>query len=122
MTKEDQVIECEKRLIQAVKCSDIDSLEELLDDNLIFIIPSGLNINKQVDIENYRSGLISVKEIEIEEQIFSCMDDTVVVSVVLNLKANYADQNIDGTYRYLRVWKFSKNVWKVIAGSAIRIN
>lgn len=121
MTKEEQIIECEKRLLQAVKSSEIDTLEELLDDNLIFNIPSGLTINKRKDIENYRLGLISVKNIEIEEQIISCIDETVIVSVVLKLKANYSDQNIDGMYRYLRVWKLSKNIWKVIAGSAIRI-
>lgn len=41
MTQEEQIIKSEKRLLEAMKTSDINVLDELLHDNLIFNIPTG---------------------------------------------------------------------------------
>jgi hypothetical protein len=41
MTQEDQIVQCEKRLLEAVKTSDIKVLDELFHDNLVFNIPTG---------------------------------------------------------------------------------
>ena len=121
MTQEEQIIDAENRLVIAMKTGDVDTLNELLHDDLIFNVPTGQTITKQIDIENYRSGTMSVHEIEISDRIISTMDDVSIVAVTFYLKAKYADQIIDGTYRYLRVWKLSDKSWKVIGGSGIEL-
>ena len=117
MTQEEQIIDGENRLLTAMKTGDIGTLDELLHDDLIFNVPTGQTITKQIDIENYRSGIMNVHEIEISNRIIKIVDDVSMVAVTFDLKATYADQIIDGTYRYLRVWKLSDKSWKVIAGS-----
>ncbi len=121
MTQEEQIIDCENRLLMAIKTGDIDTLDELLHNDLIFNVPSGQTITKQIDIENYRSGIMSVDEVEISDRFINTFEDICNVAVTVYLKAKYADQIIDGRFRYLRVWKLINNDWKVIAGSGMQI-
>ena len=121
MSQHEQIIECEKRLLEALKTGDIKVLDELLHDNLIFNIPTGQTITKAMDIENYRSGILTVSEVSATDQIITSIDDISTVAVTLHLKATYADQIVDGKFRYLRVWKLVGNSWKVIAGSGFQI-
>jgi hypothetical protein len=121
MTQDEQIIECEKRLLEAVKTCDIQVLDELLHDNLIFNIPTGHTITKEMDIENYNSGIMTVYDIYTSDQTINTIDNISTVVVTVYLKAKYADQIIDGKFRYLRVWKLFNNSWKVIAGSGFQI-
>ncbi|PKQ61777.1 hypothetical protein BZG01_18625 [Labilibaculum manganireducens] len=121
MTQNEEIIECENRLLEAMRTGDIKVLEELLHDNLIFTIPTGQTITKEMDIENYRSGILKVSEILVTDQIINSIDDVSTVAVTLYLKAKYADQLVEGTYRYLRVWKLFNHSWRVIAGSGFQI-
>ncbi|WP_320017973.1 nuclear transport factor 2 family protein [Labilibaculum manganireducens] len=121
MTQNEEIIECENRLLEAMRTGDIKVLEELLHDNLIFTIPTGQTIRKEMDIENYRSGILKVSEILVTDQIINSIDDVSTVAVTLYLKAKYADQLVEGTYRYLRVWKLFNHSWRVIAGSGFQI-
>ena len=121
MAQLEQIIECEKRLIEAIKTGNIKELDELLYDNLIFIIPTGQTITKSMDIENYQSGSMIISEIVTDDQIIKSIDDITIVTVNIFLKGKYNGEIIDGKYKYLRVWKQFNNSWKVIAGSVIPI-
>jgi hypothetical protein len=121
MTQEEQIIESEAILLEAMKTSNIHVLDELLHDNLIFNIPTGQTITKPMDIENYQSGIMTVSEILVTDQIIQSFEGVSIVAVTLSLKAKYANQTIDGTFRYLRVRKLFGNSWKVIAGSGFQI-
>lgn len=120
-TTEEHIILLEERLLEAIKTGNIAVLEELLHDDLVFNIPTGLTISKAMDIENYRAGKMIVHDIAIADRIIKIVGDLDTVVVTMYLKAKYGEQNIDGTYRYLRVWKFLKGSWKIIAGSAFKI-
>jgi hypothetical protein len=74
-----------------------------------------------MDIENYNSGIMTVYDIYTSDQTINTIDNISTVVVTVYLKAKYADQIIDGKFRYLRVWKLFNNSWKVIAGSGFQI-
>ena len=73
-------------------------------DDLIFNIPTGQTINKAMNIENYKSGIISVLEILPSEQIVSIVDEVATVAVTIYLKAKYVDQIINRKFRDLSMW------------------
>lgn len=122
MTQGEQILECEKRLLEAIKTGNIKVLDELLHENLIFNIPTGQTITKSIDIENYKSRMMKVSEILATDHTIKFIDDeTTTVAVTIYLKGKYCDQIIDGKFRYLRIWKLFDNSWKVIAGSGFSI-
>jgi hypothetical protein len=106
---------------RAYRTHDIKVLDELLHDNLIFNIPTGQTITKSMDIDNYRSGIMTVHDISATDQTIKTIEDTSIVAVTIALKAKYADQMIDGKFRYLRIWKQFDNSWKIIVGSGFQI-
>ncbi len=121
MIIEEKIIECEKKLLNALENNNISTLEELLHDDLIFNIPTGQTITKQMDIENLKSGVLVIESITPRDQIINIIEDTATVAVTLALKANYSGNKIDNDFRYLRVWKLCNESWKVIAGSGCQI-
>ena len=121
MTQEEQIIEYEKRLLEAMKSGNICVLDELLHESLLFNIPTGQTITKAMDIESYSSGIMTIYDISHTNQIVRTIEDITTVAVTVNLKAKYADQFIDGKFQYLRVWKLFNNTWKIIAGSGFQI-
>ena len=122
MTITDQLIASEKALLLAIKNRDIDSLDNLLHDDLLFNLPNGQTITKAVDLETHRSGQMTIFAIEAKEQQINIIGDTAIVAVMINLKGKYIDLPIDGIFSYLRVWKNFNNQWKVIAGSCIELH
>ena len=121
-TQEEQIIECENSLVEAMKKSDINTLDKLLHDNLIFNAPNGQTITKEIDLENYRSGLMNIYNIEVcDRNIITINEDICNVALNIELQASYSVHKIDGRFRYLRVWYRSNTSWKVIAGSGIQI-
>lgn len=48
--------------------SDVLALNELIADDLVFTLPTGLVIDKQVDLEAHRSGIQKYHQIEIDDR------------------------------------------------------
>ena len=121
MNYQEHIIENEKKLFDAFKNKDLTVLQELLHDNLLFVLPNGLTETKADVMNNYRSGDTVMTSISASDYVFSCIDDTVIVSLNLGLKGKYFDHIIEANFRYIRVWKLFDEGWKVIAGSGIQL-
>jgi hypothetical protein len=121
MTQDEQIIECEERLLEAIKTGNIQVLDELLHDNLFFNIPTGQTITKEMDIENYRLGIMTFYNISTSDLSIKTTENVATVVVTVCLKAKYADKIIDRKFSYLRVWKLFNNHWKVTARSGFQI-
>ncbi len=120
-TRESQVIASENDLLRAMKTSDVELLDRLLHDALLFNGPTGETATKAVDLDNYRSGRINLHTVESSDQRLSTIGDVVVVAVTVKIRGNYVGQKVDGRFRYLRVWKLFDDNWKVIAGSVVAL-
>ncbi|RCJ30245.1 DUF4440 domain-containing protein [Nostoc punctiforme NIES-2108] len=121
-THKAQVIDNEKKLLLAMKTNNVELLDQLLHDELLFNGPSGETATKAMDLENYRSGNINLHTVESSDLMLNMVGDDVVVAVTVEILGNYLGQEIDGKFRYLRVWKLFENNWKVIAGSVVTLS
>lgn len=121
MTQEEQIIECENRLAEAMKAGNVKVLDELLHDSLVFNIPNGQTITKAMDLESYSSGNMTVYDILATDRTITTIDSVSTVVVTIHLNAKYADQAIDNNFRFLRIWKLCNDSWKIIAGSSTLI-
>ena len=121
-TRKAQVIASEKRLLEAMKTSNVELLDKLLHDDLLFNGPNGETATKSADLANYRSGNINLHAVESSNQLLSEIGDDVVVAVTVEIRGNYLGQELDGKFRYIRVWKLFGRDWKVIAGSVVALS
>jgi ketosteroid isomerase-like protein len=120
MTKE-QIISNEKTLLDAFQNCDLQTLEYLLHDNAVFIYPNGLLFAKSTVLDNYRSGISAFSSIVTSEQTINIIDDTAVVSLVMELTGKYKDQLIQNKFRYIRVWKLFNDGLKVITTCGVQL-
>jgi ketosteroid isomerase-like protein len=121
-TRKAQVSASENSLLEAMKTNNVERLDTLLHDDLLFNGPTGETATKAMDLKNYRSGNIHLHTVAASDQTVNLIGDTAVVAVTVELKGNYLGQALDGKFRYMRVWKLAENTWKVIAGSVVPLN
>lgn len=118
---EQKILETENQLREAMKKSDVEILEQLLHDDLLFVLPSGEVITKKTDLETHQSGNLVLEEITSSIDSIKQIDENVVVTLSSNLKGKMLEQNFEGNFRYLRVWKMFDGQLKVIAGSCVAV-
>lgn len=117
-----EILTNEKHLLEAMKTNNVELLDQLLHDELLFNGPTGETATKAMDLNNYRSGNINLHTVESSQQMLSVVGDDVVVAVTVEIKGDYLGEELNGKFRYLRVWKRFENNWKVIAGSVVTLN
>ena len=119
--KTETVVNAEIELLTAVKNADVKVLEKMLHDDLLFNLPDGNTITKDLDLMSYRSGKMKIDSLEASDQIINIIDDTGVVAVIISLKGTFDNNPVNGAFRYIRVWKQFGESLKVIAGSCIAL-
>lgn len=111
----------EQRLLIAMQKHDVIELDQLLHDDLLFITPDGNAITKAMDLEAHRSGAMVIERIVPTLEKISMISDAAVVVLRMETKGSMMGQPIEGTFRYIRVWKKTDNEYRVIAGSCTAI-
>lgn len=116
-----QVQLLEERLIEAMKASDVATLDTLISDELIFTGHNGQFFTKEADLAAHRSGDIKMFEIVVGELYMKQFDDVVIVSVRKEISGSFFGSVEVGIFRFTRVWKRYGNSWKVIAGQSTQL-
>ena len=116
-----QILELENRLRNVVLAADADGLSHLLHEDLLFNIPDGHTTTKAMDVEAYRSGNMRVSSFTPSNRHVNLLGDVAVVVVTVALQGTYLGQEINGSFRYLRVWKQTGDKWQIIAGSCVAL-
>ena len=116
-----QIQQAERRLIDSQLASDADALDTLLADDLFFVGPDGRLYTKADDLAAHRSGLMRLTHSSAHAPIIKVLSLVVIVSVMVDLRGFIAEQPIDGSYRYTRVWVNRAGVWQVIAAQCTHI-
>lgn len=114
----DEIIELEEVLRQAMLESHLEKLDRLIDESLVFTLPTGDIITKEMDLNSHRSGIQKLAQLEPSDQKIFIHDDVAIVTVKMRMAGSYDNNPFSGVYRYTRVWKKINKDWKIIAGHA----
>jgi len=113
----------EEQLRAAMLSSDLEALDRLLDDALVFSGPTGTLVRKEEDLENHRSGRQKLTRLVARELVVELFDDVAVVSALADLAGTFDGAPFDGTYRYMRTWRrYPEGAWRIIGGAVTRSN
>jgi ketosteroid isomerase-like protein len=112
----DDVRRYEQRLLGAMLRSDLDELDTLLADDLVFTDHLGALWRKQDDLAAHRSGAIKVRAVTASDEHFRLFAGAAVVSVLVQISGTFAGQEASGAFRFTRVWAATPGrQWQVVA-------
>lgn len=117
----DKIIALEEDLRQAMLSNNVKVLNGLIDDSLVFIAPNGMIVTKPVDLDAHITKIQKISELTASEQHIQLDNNFAVVTVKMNIAGTYAETDISGQYRYLRIWAKRDDGFKIIAGSVVQI-
>lgn len=115
---ETQIRASEARLYAAILASNVDELDALLADDLLFAGPTGELATKAMDLELHRSGGTQFHEFtpkELEIRVWS--EQFALASAKIFLSGTYLGQVFAGDFRYTRIWRKGQQGWQVVGGS-----
>jgi ketosteroid isomerase-like protein len=106
----------EAALRKAQLTSDVQELDRLVDDALVFTGPNGAVYGKQDDLDAHRRGLIRITRLEPSEERVQRFGHIAVVSVRMEMSGTFEGAAFSGPFRYTRVWRAKENGWRIVAG------
>jgi ketosteroid isomerase-like protein len=112
----------EEKLRQAMLDSNVEALDKLIADDLVFTMHTGLVIHKQDDLEAHRTGIQRFTKIDLDDQQIRHYGDCAVVAVKVGLTGQFNGQAYSETYRFTRVWVKRQNHWQIAAGHVSQIS
>jgi len=117
----DEIRDVELQLQQAMVKNDVQALERLIHDDLVFIDVEGNVQGKRDDIDSHASGAMVQTAVEfVEEPVMQLHGETAVVAVKAHVKVQLQGNPVEALCRYLRVWLFQDERWQILSG-AVRI-
>jgi len=116
------IADLEEKLLDGYKKTDLGTLDLLFADGMILHDQFGNVLDKEMDIDACRKGLVSINKINVSKREIRVFDSIVVVSASLFVKGKYAGILLNGKYQLLRVWAKVQEDWKVISASCTSIS
>ena len=115
-TVDNQIINIEERLRQAMLASNVSVLDELLAPEIIITNHLGQLLEKQDDLAAHESGLIKIDELKPSEQHIQIHGEVAIVSVRMQITGSYDGNPSNGDFRFTRVWAISSSGnWHIVA-------
>lgn len=121
MDLKQEIIELEETLIEAIKNSDIDILQQLLHDELAFTNHAGILLDKESDLIPHKNGDLVMSQIAVSEQHIRIFDDVAIVVVKKDITGTYCKEPFETKVRFTRIWKKFNAEWKVISACSVPV-
>ena len=123
MTDQDpEIVALEGELRRAQLAADVDVLDRLIDDDLLFTGPGGDLATKADDLAAHGSGVVRFRAHEPEEmRIQKVGADVAVVALRTRLVVDVHGATHRGTFRYTRVWQRRDGRWRIVAGHVSQV-
>jgi len=113
-----EIVALEARMRAAQLAGDVEALDALIADTVLFTGPDGRVGTKAQDLEAHRSGGVRFRSHEPKELRIRRVGTSVAVCALLaDLTVEMNGTTHRGTYRYTRVWaQESTGPWRVVGG------
>ena len=113
-----EIVELEARIRAAQLAADVEALDVLIDEDLLFTGPDGTLGTKAQDLAAHGSGVVRFREhVPIELRVRRVGADVAVVALLAQLAVEADGTLVRGAYRYTRVWaRNARGVWRVVGG------
>ncbi|MCU0568469.1 MAG: nuclear transport factor 2 family protein [Oculatellaceae cyanobacterium Prado106] len=111
----------EDQLRQAMLTSDVAVLEELIADDLVFTMHTGVMLTKQDDLEVHRNGIVRFSKVEVCDRQIHQHDHCAIVTLQADLAGITHEQPFSGSFRFTRVWVERGDRWQIVAGHVCQI-
>lgn len=111
----------EDALRAAMLASDVEKLDALLEDDLLFVGPDGGVLSKAEDLGFHRSGVQRMTAIDFQERQFRVGPVVASVSALAFVAGVFKGHSFQGRFRYRRVWHRTPAGWKLVAGSVAKL-
>ncbi|KRT14100.1 hypothetical protein ASU31_21175 [Pedobacter ginsenosidimutans] len=115
------IADLEEKLLDGFKRTDLNTLDLLFADGMLFHDQYGNVLDKEMDLDAYRSGMIKITKINVSKREIRVFESIVIVSASLFIKGSYSNILLNGKYQWLRVWGKVREDWKVISASCTSI-
>lgn len=106
----------EERLWRAQLSADVDTLDELIADDLVFTGLSGSLETKAADLQQHRSGALKITKLEPLEFRVRVIPGGAITSVKMDAAALLAGKLTSATLRYTRIWISEGDRWQIAGG------
>ncbi|ACA95817.1 MULTISPECIES: nuclear transport factor 2 family protein [Burkholderia cepacia complex] len=111
----------ETALRAAMLANDVEALDALLDDDLVFTVPTGQVISKEDDLAAHRAKLLRLDTLDVIEMRASAVDEMILTTTRAALAGRFDGAAFAGTFAYTRLWRRSGAHWRVVAGHASQV-
>jgi len=110
----------EERLQRAQLTSDVDELDTLIHDELVFVGPDGARASKADDLAAHRSGLFRFTAVEAEDVDARVVGDVGITVFTGRLAGEIAGEPFEARMRYTRTWVGDDDGdgWRILAAHA----
>ncbi|MGU7857530.1 nuclear transport factor 2 family protein [Burkholderia orbicola] len=111
----------ETALRAAMLANGVEALDALLDDDLVFTVPTGQVISKEDDLAAHRAKLLRLDTLDVIEMRASAVDEMILTTTRAALAGRFDGAAFTGTFAYTRLWRRSGAHWRVVAGHASQV-
>jgi len=105
----------ETALQRALLANDVAALDDMLHDQVRFIGPDGLTINKQQDMDAHRRGELVFSAVDQLERDTQVIDGVGITRAELRLVGTVGGAPVDVTLVYTRTWLPTPVGWLIVA-------
>ena len=100
---------------QALLAKDEAALDKIWADDLSFINLRGELLSKQNRMDNIKTGATAFKSTKVSDKRIRTYGETAVVTLRVDLEAQYSGQEGSGSYAVTLVWARPKGAWQMVA-------
>jgi ketosteroid isomerase-like protein len=94
---------------------DLEALDALLADDLVFTDQSGARLTKADDLAIHRLGRLKITQINFSDQHVRPSGTCAIVTVVAEVSGSFDGQLFSGKFAYTRVWERLDGRWRIAA-------
>lgn len=106
----------------AVLKGNIAAMDALLADDYMAITPTGILQSKEQALANLRAGTVHFDSIDLSDRKIRLYGTTALVTSRAEVIAKSPEGNINGSYRYTRVYvKDAQGAWHIVSFEASKI-